>query len=129
MTDEQLVRRFEGGDLPADQFSHVEHVRVAWWYLHQHPFAEALAAFTTALRRFATAHGAAQKYHETMTVAYMMLIAERLDAARDLPWPAFAGRFPDLFAKQPSVLARYYRDETLKSDRARRVCVMPDRAA
>ena len=42
-------------------------------------------------------------------------------------------RSPDdsriLLAKQPSVLARYYTEETLKSDRARRVCLLPDRVA
>ena len=43
-------------------------------------------------------------------------------------WPAFAARNPDLLAWKPSVLeARYYREETLWSERARRVFVLPDR--
>jgi hypothetical protein len=39
---------------------------------------------------------------------------------------AFAARNPDLLAWNPSVLDRYYDRETLGSDRARRVFLMPD---
>lgn len=127
MDDEQVVRAFEAGTLPPDRFTHAEHVRVAWWYLRDRPFPAALEAFCTALRAFATRHGAGGKYHETMTVAYMLLIAERLDDARDLPWTAFAARYPELLERTPPVLARYYSDDRLLSDRARRVFVMPDR--
>lgn len=128
MDDERLVRAFEQGTLPGSEFTHAAHVRVAWWYLRDRPFPEALAAFCTALRAFAAALGAAGKYHETMTVAYMLLIAERLDEARDLAWDAFAARFPELLERQPPILTRYYTDARLLSDRARRVFVMPDRA-
>ena len=64
---------------------------------------------------------------ETITVAYMLLIAERLDGARHLTWAEFAHRNGDLLERQPSILARYYTEATLASDRARRVFVMPDR--
>jgi hypothetical protein len=57
----------------------------------------------------------------------MLLIAERLDGARHLTWTEFAHRNGDLLERQPSILARYYTEATLASDRARRVFVMPDR--
>jgi hypothetical protein len=126
MTDEQFVAAFESTELPDDQFSHTAHVRVAWWYLQHSPLPVAMQRFGDALKRFATSKGAAGKYHETITVAYMLILAERLHAARDLSWPQFATANPDLF-ERPSVLAKYYRDETLASDRARRGFVMPDR--
>ena len=127
MTDEELVAGFETATLPAGAFTHVEHVRVAWWYLTQHPFPEALARFCDALRRFAAANGAADRYHETITFAYVLLIAERLDALRGQPWPAFAATYPELLSWKPSILSQYYSEETLQSARARRVFVMPDR--
>ena len=126
MTDQELVARFESTELPGDQFTHTAHVRVAWWYLTQASLPEALLRFATALQRFAAAKGATGKYHETVTVAYMLVLAERLDATRGLSWSEFAAANPDLFDK-PSMLARYYRDETLASDRARRSFVMPNR--
>lgn len=84
-------------------------------------------AFSQALKRFAGSKGAAGKYHETITVAYMLLIAERLDGARQLTWSEFAAANPDLLAWYPSVLATYYSEALVASDRARRVFVMPDR--
>ena len=90
--------------------------------------AEALGRFGTGLRRFADAHGKPDLYHETITTAYVLLIAERLDDGdRELDWDDFARRNPDLLTWRPSILARYYREETLASARAKRTFVMPDR--
>jgi hypothetical protein len=125
MTDEELVAAFESAELPADQFTHAAHVRVAWWYLTHHSLPAALLRFATALLRFTAAKGATGKYHETITVAYMLILAERLADTRGLPWSEFAALNPDLF-ESPSVLGRYYRPETLASERARRSFVMPD---
>jgi hypothetical protein len=126
MTDEELVRAFEAATLSGDAFPHEAHVRVAWYYLQRHPILMALVRFREALQRFAAAQGKSGRYHETITVAYMLLVADRLDGSRDLPWPAFAERHADLLARTPSVLSRFYSDEILTSDRARAVFVMPD---
>lgn len=128
MSDEELVDAFEAATLPADHFSHAMHVRVAWCYLRRHPLGEALARFTTALKRFAAHHGATGKYHETVTVAYMLLIAERLAVSRNLSWEEFIAAYPELLARHPSVLERYYDAETLASGRARLGFVMPVRS-
>jgi len=126
MTDDELVRAFESTTLPASDFTHDAHVRVAWWYLRTAPFHAALARFATALRAFAAAKGAANKYHETMTVAWMALVAERLDATPELEWRAFAATHPDLFLR-PSLMTRLYSETRLASEQARRTFVLPDR--
>jgi len=127
MEDESLVAAFEAVKLSGEEFTHVQHVRVAWWYLRRHPFDDALARFKAALQRFAAAHGATAKYHETITVAYMCLIADRLKDAPELAWQDFAERNSDLLARSPSILARHYTEETLQSHEAKREFVHPDR--
>ena len=85
----------------------------------------------TALQRFAAHHGKHGLYHETVTVAFLTLIHERMAAdlidrgcdAHDLVWEDFARRHPDLFAAE--LLSRYYSRETLRSDLARRCFVLP----
>jgi hypothetical protein len=130
MEDEHLVRLVEAGEVPPDGFHHRDHVRVAWWYLRQHPLPQALVLFSTTLRRFALARGKPDLYHETITTAYMLLINERLATDdRDLTWVEFAERHFDLLSWRPSILDRYYREETLWSELARRAFVMPDRLA
>lgn len=130
MTDEELMRAFEAGQVPAGGFHHAQHVRVAWNYLRAHPLPEALGRFCTGLRHFAQAQGATNLYHETITVAYMLLINERwAEGDRSMSWEAFAAAHPDLLAWKPSLLDRFYTPGTLASGRARRVFVMPDRLA
>ena len=68
-------------------------------------------------------------YHETITWAYLLLIHERKARGEsDETWEQFAARNPDLLSWKPSVLDGYYREETLASELARRVFVMPDRS-
>lgn len=122
--DDEFIRAFEHATLPAGEFNHAAHVRAGWWYLRHHPIGVAIDRFSQALRLFAAAQGATTKYHETMTVAWMLLLAERLHRSGNLDWPAFAAAHPELFAR-PSLLLRYYSAETLASEEARAGFVMP----
>jgi hypothetical protein len=129
MDDRALVEAFEATTLSGDDFPHAAHVRVGWYYLRHYRVLDAMARFKTALQRFATAKGKPDRYHETITIAYLVLIAERLGADRHLSWDEFAAKHCDLLTWQPSILARYYRDDTLASARAREVFVTPDLAS
>jgi hypothetical protein len=129
MSDD-LLRRFEDGTLSTAEFHHRDHVQLAWLYLRAEPPLQALVRFTDGLKQFASRHGLGQLYHETITWAYLFLIHERMAAgSSDETWEAFERRNPDLFTWKPSVLDAYYRQETLASDLARRVFVLPDRGA
>jgi hypothetical protein len=127
MTDEELVHAFESASLGEGEFNHRAHVRVAWWYLRHAPFAEARAQFVSALKRVAVHRGVPQLYHETITFASLVLIADRLARSQGLSWDAFAAAHPELLSRQPSILSRYYTEETLRSERARLEFVLPDR--
>lgn len=130
MDDKEFVKRFEDCTLPNSEFHHQDHVRLAWLYLREHPPLQALTRFSEGLKRFAAANGHDGLYHETITWAYLLLIRER--AARGVSgetFEEFAARNPDLLTWRPSILASYYREETLASELARRVFVMPDRNA
>ena len=128
LPDDELLRRFEDDTLPAEAFHHRDHVRLAWLYLLQEPVLTALECFAEGLKRFAARQGKPGLYHETITWAYLLLIRERMArSSPGLTWNEFADRNPDLLTWKPSVLEGYYREETLSSDLARRVFVMPDR--
>jgi hypothetical protein len=133
------IARFEDGHVSPDSFDHAAHVQLGWRYLRTYDLPDAIARFRRALRRFVATHGAEAKYHETITVAYLLLIHERMDEASEgtaatwaraaATWDRFAAANPDLLTRGKHALARYYRAETLASDRARRRFVLPDRLA
>ena len=124
-TGERLLQGFLDTTLPSDQFHHRQHVEVAWRFVRNHGMPAALAEFTTAIRRFADAKGATGLYHETITWAFLFLIAERQARCCAGSWEAFAAANPDLLVWKPSILERYYSSDTLKSDLARQVFVLP----
>lgn len=121
-----LLERFVDTSLPAAEFHHEQHVEVAWRFVRDHGMPQALAEFTAAIKRFADAKGATGLYHQTITWAFLLLIAERQARCEADSWEAFAAANPDLLAWRPSVLERYYSSEVLKSDLARRVFIFPD---
>ena len=124
----ELLQGFLDTTLPADRFHHQQHVQVAWLFVRKHGMPAALGEFTAAIKRFADAKGATGLYHETITWAFLLLIAEREARRPSESWEAFAAANPDLLSWKPSILERYYSSDLLKSDLARKVFVFPDRS-
>jgi len=88
---------------------------------------EAVEKFSAALRRQAAAHGKAERYHQTITWAYLFLINERMVRAGSAQnWQQFAHDNPDVLSWENNIVKRYYRPETLTSDLARKIFVLPD---
>jgi len=130
MTDDELLRGFADGTLQGECFHHEEHVRVAFLYLQRYSALEALEQFANSLKRFAARLGKADRYHETITCAYILLIRERVARGeRDETWAEFRANNADLFDWERNILKKYYREETLASDLAKRVFVLPDLTA
>lgn len=132
MTSAALIAALEDCSLSPAAFDHRAHVQAGFAYLQRDGYAGALAAMARAIRRFAAHHGKAGLYHETVTVAFLTLIHERMaedliargaDDPTTLDWPSFAANHPDLFARD--LLARYYAPETLNTPLAKRCFVLP----
>jgi hypothetical protein len=130
VTGEDRIARFESGEISPDMFHHADHVRLAFEYLCRFTAIEALDKFSAALQRFAAAQGKADRYHETITWAYLFLIRERMAHAGSIQkWEQFAEQNPDLLVWRPSLIERYYRKQTLDSSLARKTFLFPDRIA
>jgi hypothetical protein len=120
------LEAFEAAAIDPAAFDHEGHVYVGWLYLERLPLLEALQRYSGALRRLTERLGVPDKYHETITWFYLVLIAERRDATRGHGWFAFRSENDDLFHAR-AMLARYYSEELLMSNRARQTFVLPDR--
>lgn len=118
------LERFLRGELAAASFPHREHVRMAFEMLRRHDFAETVLHFSRALRSMAQQAGKPRAFHQTLTIAFLSLIAERLEEGSWEHFDAFARDNPDLLDK--AALTRWYRPERLASERARRTFVLPE---
>ncbi len=127
MTEQELIQQFESCSLSPETFHHADHVRLAFAYLLEFSALDALARFTTALKRYAASLGKTQLYHETITHAYFFLIRERMVRNPADGWEDFAQSNPDLLQWKGGLLNRYYREATLQSDLARSIFLLPDR--
>jgi len=128
MTDDEFIAKFEDGSLAGKPFHHADHVKMSFLYLRRYPALEALQRFSIALAKFATAQGKPDLYNETITWAFFLLIRERMaQAGSEQSWEQFAAGNTDLLDWKDSILKRYYREETLASELAKRIFVFPDK--
>jgi hypothetical protein len=127
MEERELLDRFVDTTLPADQFHHHQHVHVAWLFVTKYGMPAALAEFSEAIKRFADAKGATGLYHQTITWAFLLLIADRQARTPAETWEAFGRDNQDLLTWKPSILERYYSKELLASELARQSFLMPDK--
>lgn len=127
---EDLIARFQARTLPHAEWTHRAHLAVGTWHVRRFGPDEALRRLRSGIRLLNDAHGTPNSdtrgYHETITRAYVHLIADFLatsaaaapaDAARALLRGPLAGR---------DALLRYYSKPRLGSVAARRGWVTPD---
>jgi len=118
------LERFIRGEADPRMFPHEQHVRVGFEILRRHDFAEAAHLYCRALRAMVERAGRPQVFHQTITIAFLSLIAERMQADKSSNFAQFAASNSELFER--TVLARWYRPERLASEIARRTFVLPD---
>jgi len=114
MTDVELTRALERGQIPNEGFHHIDHLRVAWVYLEESATVDdAFTRMAATLRRFATAVGKSEKYSDALTAfwMYQMAAARAMMPAADCA--ATIARYPWLLDK-----ALATRDEARERSRA-----------
>ena len=126
-SDQEFLNAFEACDLANESFRHRDHIRLAWIYLHHLSVGEASSRLTEAIRRFAAHAGKPEKYHHTITLAWIRLVVA---ARQKHPDAANGTEFVDA---NPALLDRnallaHYSPAVIESERARQGWVEPDLA-
>jgi hypothetical protein len=106
------------------KFGHREHLELAWSYLDRYPLAVAKQAMASAIRHVAAEHAAADKYHETLTLAWVHLVAVHRER-----WPA--STFEEFMVRNPQLLDSrlldgHYSSDVLWREGARAAWTEPD---
>lgn len=125
MTDVELTRALERGDIAKENFNHARHLHVAWVYLcESSSLDQAADKMRTILRSFAASAGRLEKYHETITLFWMHILALARAASSGKSLREIVDANPRLLEK--NFLLGYYSAQLLFSDKARLSWVEPD---
>jgi hypothetical protein len=132
MNDADLLRQFEDRTLPFDRWTHRAHVRVAFCYLRQYAFDEALTRIRAGIQAYNAANkvpdGPTSGYNETTTVAFLRLIDATMRAyGGAMPTAdsdAFCDTHPQLLHRE--VLRLFYSPQRRMHPAAKETFIEPD---
>ncbi len=126
--DEELWAAFTAAALPAADWTHRAHLRVAWMFLNRHPLDEAHVLMRVGIIRLNAFHGLVETpsrgYHETMTRLWLSLIAALMRTTGAPSSGAFVDACAGSLGKDAAL--RHYSRDRLTGVRARAVFVEPD---
>ena len=110
---------------PAGQFRHRQHINLAFLAVQRYGMPAAIGKICTWIRHIAAYERAPQKYHHTVSRAWVEIVAHHVGTdPDDADFDRFAGRNPALLDKR--LLSQHYRSATLASGPARDGWVEPD---
>jgi hypothetical protein len=110
----------------SDRFGHREHVHLTWLAVRRCGAAMAISLVSDGIQRTARYAGAPQKYHATVSRAWVELVGHHAAESGEDDFTTFAGHHTALLDKR--LLTRFYRPATLASPPARNGWVEPDLA-
>jgi hypothetical protein len=130
---EDLAARFVVPSLRNAEWTHVAHLAVGAWYVDRYGADDALPRLREGIRRLNVSIGGANTssagYHETITAAYVRLIAAYLEACPPgLPLAARVDRLLGSPLAGRDMLFTFYSRDRLLSTEARAAWVEPDLA-
>jgi hypothetical protein len=109
----------------AGRFGHREHLHLAWLAVRRHGPVAAADLIGDGIQRTARYAGAPQKYHATMTGAWVRIVAHHVPDSPD-DFAGFLERYPRLLDKR--LLTGHYTSARLASPEARLSHLEPDLA-
>ena len=110
----------------AQRFGHREHVLLTWLAVRRFGVPAAIGLVSDGIQRTARYAGAPQKYHATVSRAWVELIGYHAAESGEDDFCVFTEQHPALLGKR--LLTRFYRPATLASTEAKADWVQPDLA-
>jgi hypothetical protein len=130
---DDLAARFQSCTLLKTEWTHQAHLAVGLWHVHRYGAEEALLRMRNGIRRLNESLGGVNSttngYHETITVAYVTLLAQYLEICpRELSLTQCVERLLESPLADRNALFTSYSRERLMSVAARMGHVEPDLA-
>lgn len=121
LADDAFLAALRACDYPIENFRHADHLRLGWILLRSSETETASNEAVKIIRAFGLHHGKGHAYNETVTRAWMRLLATHTEEAS----------FEEFLSKNQAristgLLHEFWRAETLNSSKARAEWTEPD---
>jgi len=120
LRDDEFLAAFHSCELKNSEFRNADHFRLAWLHVHREPVETAVANVCSGIQRFAAYYGGSEKYHSTITMAWVRLVATHREASFAEFLQANGHRL------NANLLQRFWSPELLASVQAKSGWVAPD---
>ena len=122
--DEAFVAAFHAHQLSNEGFHHRDHLRLAWVQIRRLGLEQAAEVVTNGIRRFASHHGSAERYNDTMTRFWLRVVAIGIRRHPEVT-------FDELLAAEPHLLDKnlpfkHWSRERMNRDDAKQRWIEPD---
>jgi hypothetical protein len=124
LSDDAFLAALDRCELGAHEFPHRAHLRLAFLCVQRHGAAAAEEHAGNAIRRLATSHGHAAKYNDTLSRAWVRVVAHAMARHSGAGFDALLAAHPQLLDKH--ILLAHYSRSTLFGPAARSGWVEPD---
>jgi len=125
MPDDAFALAFTEVTAGGRHFGHREHVHLTWLAVRRCGMPAAIGVVSDGIRRTARYAGAPQKYHATVSRAWVEVVAHHAGETPTEEFAEFARVNSELFDKR--LLTRFYSSALLAAPAARTGWVLPDR--
>ena len=129
----EFLAAFESGTLPKARWTHAAHLLTGACYVYRLGEAAAIDKMRLCVSHYNEAVGGKNTetsgYHETITIAWIKVLAKLLRESEPIERGAFAALAVERFAGDKSFLNRYYDFNLVASTQARRSWVPPTLAS
>lgn len=126
---DEFIAAFEAGTLPKERWTHGAHLLTGACYVHTLGEAAATDKMRTCVRRYNEAVGGqntdSSGYHETVTIAWIKLLARLLRETGPIPRAQFARLAVQRFESDRAILQRHYDFDLINSVDARKRWIPP----
>ena len=126
LDDQTFISQFEACTLDPTHFDHLGHIRLGWLYATQNALPEAIIKTCDGIRRYAGSLGAHDKFHYTLTEAFVRLIALRQEKNPATSFDQFLEQNADLVDNALALIHQHYSEGLLETDDAKTHSVAPD---
>jgi hypothetical protein len=126
LTDKEFEKQFEDCTLDASLFTHEAHLRLAWIYITKYGLEQAIKNAKIQIKKYAASLGAAEKYHETITVASIKAVFIFIKKSNTLTFYDFINENETLKTDFKKLLATHYTTDIFNSETAKKDFLEPE---